>query len=89
MRLKDTPNFNNDHNFNRQGIFLFVVFTSVVLGLSYFPETEITEALMDHAGRHEIRISLRGALPGDRQLCSASALREAQSDAGQLKTGCT
>jgi hypothetical protein len=36
MRLKDPPNFNNGHNFNRRGIFLFVVFTSAVLGLFLF-----------------------------------------------------
>jgi hypothetical protein len=36
MRLKDPPNFNNGHNFNRRGIFLFVVFTTIVLGLFFF-----------------------------------------------------
>jgi hypothetical protein len=36
MRLKDPPNFNNGHNFNWRGIFLFVVFTTIVLGLFFF-----------------------------------------------------
>jgi len=36
MRPEDPQNFNNGHNFNWRGIFLFVVFTSVVLGLFFF-----------------------------------------------------
>jgi hypothetical protein len=36
MSLKDPRNFNNGHNFNWRGIFLFVVFTTIVLGLFFF-----------------------------------------------------
>jgi hypothetical protein len=43
---RNPRNFENGSNFNWRGIFLFILFTSVVLGLFLFPETEITEALM-------------------------------------------
>jgi hypothetical protein len=43
---RNPRNFDNGSNLNWRGIFLFVVYTSVVLVFSYFPETEITQALM-------------------------------------------
>jgi hypothetical protein len=55
---RNPRNFDNGSNLNWRGIFLFVVYTSVVVGVFLFPKTEITEALMgqrrDRATTREI-----------------------------------